>query len=390
MKNFSYPHMCFGIVVFLLLSWPVAVQAEDGQPFVTSRYETYQPRRDMVGQALDSYEQNRRVAVPRISENQAVNPAAENLSSVEILNEAVEREAPKTTTVARISESEYAVPGQEVAIRDPQKTMAQQFFDFNDPDNSLDIGLEVFDYSYREEGFMKVDGMMYGLRSEYAHRLRKPYKVGSYDELGKTVMHPTVVKADARVSGMRDGHYRSEGTGDMFDERHYSYELRAMAGYDYYLKNGFTATPYFGFGYRYLLDDNGGRRSTTGHWAYDRESEYFYVPIGVDLARRLTEKWSLKWNAEYDWFLSGRQRSHFEDDPNGIYTQTLSNRQPRGYGARTSVKLSREAELVDFFVEPFVRYWHIDPSKVDCTDEICGIEPNNRTEEYGLRMGVNF
>ncbi len=382
--------ICAG-TLFLCVFFPEAMNASAASrpSYVTSRYETYQPRKEVVGQALDAYEQ-KETSLPAV----AVEPV-EALSDVhssirETAPDPVVSAQPQAVTVARISDPEFSQPGEDAPIRDPKKTIAQQFFDLKDPNNSLDIGFEAFDYSYREEGFMKIDGTMYGLRSEYEHRFRKPYQVTSMEEMGKTVIHPTMFKVDARVSGMWDGHYRSEGTGDAFDEKHYSYEVRTMAGYDYYLKNGFTVTPYIGVGYRYLLDDNGGKRSTTGHWAYDRESQYYYVPIGFDLARPLSERWRLKWNAEYDWFMTGQQKSHFEDDPDGVYTQTLSNHQPSGYGARTSLKLSRQAEMMDLFLEPFVRYWHIEPSHVGCSDETCGIEPNNRTEEYGLRMGVNF
>ncbi len=407
------------LFILLFSTAPERLCAAAEPSYVTSRYEAFQPRRNVIGQALDSYEQNRSTAssrgsvqavqkgaavpvIPAAATAQAVSksesaqtaPTVQKVSArsaaADVGSVKPEVRDSKVTTVAHIAEPEYSIPGKEVAIRDPKKTLSEQFLDFNDPKNSMDVGLEVFDYSYREEGFMKVDGTMYGVRSEYAHRFREPYKVNSREELSKTVMHPTVIKLDARLSGMWNGHYRSRSTGEAFGEKHYSYELRAMGGYDYYLKHGLIATPYAGFGYRYLLDDNGGKRTTTGNWGYDRESQYYYIPIGIDLGRELSEKWKLKWNGEYDWFMTGQQKSHFEDDPYGNYTQMLSNPQPRGYGARSSVKLSRASELVDFFVEPFVRYWHIQPSAVSCTSETCGIEPNNRTEEYGLRMGVNF
>ena len=91
---------------------------------------------------------------------------------------------------------------------------------------------------------------------------------------------------------------------------------------------------------------------------------------------------------EYDWFLGGRQYSHLEDAPG--YSQTLYNKQSRGYGLRGAFKLAREGELLEFFIEPFVRYWHIEDSELNCSSELCGLEPNNRTEEYGARLGVKF
>ncbi len=45
---------------------------------------------------------------------------------------------------------------------------------------------------------------------------------------------------------------------------------------------------------------------------------------------------------------------------------------------------------VDFVMEPFARYWHIQDSDVSCTVDTCGLEPKNRTWEFGIRAGVRF
>ncbi len=354
--------------------------------FIARRYEIYTPREDTITDALDRAETVAPVRPARVPYVEPLDAAIVTMREHTLETAGT----PQAVTVGRISDQEGVPIGQDVPIREKGKTMADQFLDFDDPRNSFEMGTEAFDYSYREEGFMKVDGMMYGVTGEYTHRFRPAYQTRSVADLSETIMHPTMIRLDARASGMWDGNYRSEGSGEAVKEQHYAVETRAVAGYDYDFVCGTTVTPYMGLGYRYLLDDNGGRYTSTGNWGYDRESTYYYVPMGVEVVKPLSSKWSAQCRAEYDWFLSGQQRSHNEDDPNGNYTQTLVNRQTDGYGARGSLKLFREGESLDFFLEPFVRYWHIEDSKLNCTDETCGIEPNNRTHEYGLRMGVGF
>ncbi|HSW38934.1 MAG TPA: hypothetical protein VLL97_05520, partial [Acidobacteriota bacterium] len=45
--------------------------------------------------------------------------------------------------------------------------------DLNNDRNSLELGGEWFDYTYREEGLMKLDGDMYGVYAAYGHRFHE-------------------------------------------------------------------------------------------------------------------------------------------------------------------------------------------------------------------------
>lgn len=270
-----------------------------------------------------------------------------------------------------------------------QDSLAYRYCDLDNPQNELEVGSEIFDYSYREEGLMKLDGMMYGVFMDYQHRYSENPQVDSWGDFIGSNAKINLLMVDARLAGGGDIKYISEGTGEHEGEDHYAFETRVMGGCEFPWKSrGFVLVPYGGIGYRYVVDDNGGSQTTTGHWGYDRESHYYYIPLGIEAHKFYYNGWKTRLIMEYDWFLAGKQYSHLEDAPG--YSQTLYNEQTKGYGIRGALKLAKEGERFEFFIEPFVRYWHIDDSKYGQTSETAGIEPNNRTEEYGARVGVKW
>ena len=96
---------------------------------------------------------------------------------------------------------------------------------------------------------------------------------------------------------------------------------------------------------------------------------------------------------EYDLFLFGQQKSHLGDVWPG--TNTLSNDQDGGYGARSSFKLIKRYKSFSTYIEPFVRYWNIDDSDVETftvpgLGTGAGLEPANNTTEYGVKLGMRF
>ncbi len=272
----------------------------------------------------------------------------------------------------------------------PEDGFSYQYFNFKENSlNSAELGAEIFDYTYREEGFMKLDGSMVGVYGVYTHRFHENDPVNSLGEIFSGVERLNVLRLDSRYSRGSDIKYRSEGSGEKEDETHFAHETRVVVGADYPISGkDVTLTPYAGLGYRYLKDDNGGQQTTTGHWSYDRESKYVYIPLGIDIARTFERGWKTVVNLEYDIFVDGTQESHLGDVPG--YSETLSNDQNKGYGYRGSIKVIKETPSVNFVVEPFTRYWHIKDSDAGCTVDLCGLEPNNRTWEFGLKTGIQF
>lgn len=231
-----------------------------------------------------------------------------------------------------------------------------------------ELGPEISYIEYTEPGVMKDKGLMYGVAGSYTY----------HDNI--------MLKAEGRYSyGQVD--YSSYGTGSMDNIDDHIFELRGLAGLDYPTLTGGFFTPYIGIGYRYLNDNSSGRVTSTGAWGYERESNYIYSPVGVNLSTLLENDWTFAVTAEYDIFWYGKQISHLSD-VDGY--NDLENRQKRGQGYRSSVRFEKRS----FAIEPFIRSWRIEESEHEyfrCNGMICeGWEPKNYSEEYGINLLLRF
>lgn len=260
------------------------------------------------------------------------------------------------------------------------------------PKHSWDLGTEISYIKYKEPSVMEEKGMMYGLLGSYTYRGCVP--PADFDKW--------MLKAEGRFSyGQVD--YKNSGTLDNIDD--YILEFRGLGGYDFSFEAS-TLTPYIGIGYRYLNDDASGMTTSTGAVGYERESNYFYSPIGVEVITPLKNNWSVGAMLEYDIFWWGKQKSHLSDarlyNPIvGYYTfNDIENRQDKGYGIRGSIKFQKKGEKLDFVIEPYIRYWNIRKSKGVTTSTISenGLwiitgtfyEPKNNSTEIGCRLAVKF
>lgn len=257
------------------------------------------------------------------------------------------------------------------------------FFYFNSASAELfkeraaEVGAEISHISYEEPGVMEDKGMMYGVSGSY-----------TYHNPGPTFM----LKAENKFSyGQVD--YSSTSTGDMDDIDDFMYEIRGFGGYDFFPSQTLAITPYAGIGYRYLNDDSGGMTTTTGAKGYERESNYLYSPVGIEVTAGLENNWSLGGVIEYDLFWLGKQKSHLSDASAGF--GDLENDQNKGYGIRGAIKLQKKSDNIDFLIEPFIRYWNIAKSnESDVTYQGViigyGYEPKNNSTEIGLKLAINF
>ncbi len=243
--------------------------------------------------------------------------------------------------------------------------------------SEFEVGPELSWIKYKEPGVAEEKGFMYGVFGDYTARF--PSKV--------------VLGVDGRFSlGQVD--YDSNNTGSIDNIWDFIFEVKGDVGYDIAIMESTRLTPYVGLGYRLLRDELGGSSSTTGALGYDRQSQYFYLPIGVKTLTSLDNDWFLGLNAEFDVFLDGTQTSELGDAIGGL--DDLENDQNDGYGVRGSVKLAKKGDRFDFFVEPFVRYWHIDDSERSTVTfsgtpiGLVGIEPHNTSTEIGARVGIHF
>ncbi len=247
-----------------------------------------------------------------------------------------------------------------------------------------EIGADVYHAAYKEPGVMQEDGAMYGVRGAV--------------EVHDIIPGPVdMFRAEAGYAwGEQD--YSSDGTGEIDDIDVSVFEIRGLLGHDIHFSEA-VLTPYAGFGYRWKKDRAGGMVSTTGALGYDRESNYYYTPLGIVLIADLEKGWSIGGQIEYDLFWDGTQKSFFSE-LHPLNTD-LVNDQDEGYGIRASLKIARELDAALILVlEPFWRYWDIERSKPGVYEEYnafrrravqkTGYEPENNSSEYGLNVTLVF
>lgn len=236
---------------------------------------------------------------------------------------------------------------------------------------SADVGLAVSNITYKEPGVMREDGHLYGITGslvypvrDYQFRADVTWMTGSVDYMG---------------------------SGTIKDVTDRLFEIRGTVGRVFEL-TGWRSTPYMGLGYRYLFDGLGGKISSTGAAGYDRESRYYYVPIGAEFARQasiFSSDWRFAATVEYDYFWKGQQYSKLGSIAG---YEDIRNDQENGNGYRFSLRFSRALSGGNTFsIEPYMKYWHIEDSKI--TTDSAGrrwTEPNNTSREWGVRFAMGL
>ena len=274
------------------------------------------------------------------------------------------------------SESAYG----RVAV--PQKNT------FARPKHEFKAGIERYTYRYNEVvnggHFMHTRGYFKGYYGAYTFR---PVDM---DIIYKAMVD--VFRLELRYATGKDDYDGSIIYKGMKD---YTYEVRGVLGKDLNIGNDVRVMPYVGVATRYL--NNGLEAIQPG--GYNRESRYIYVPVGVEACWLPPQSWGLAGSLEYDHFLQGNQISHLEDVKTGSGVSAgydaLSNDQRKWFGARAEISLVKEWAHLKLSFGPFYRYWHIQDSNVaDITAGGAvigsGLEPDNVTKEFGLKMDLAF
>ena len=309
---------------------------------------------------------------------------------------------------------ETDIGGYNVVEYEIQKTKKKLLNIFNreNPFTTLRLGTEYFYFDYDEPAHGTTQGNFFGINGAYERRLRTNNHIKNMDDVihDKHKMNMfgfegSVAWGNVDINGDR---------GEIDDISSVIIDTRAYLGYDIPVKNAWL-TPFIGVGYRYAHTDEGIRPSPFV-WAFERETQYLYVPFGVKLHKDISKQWNFSALIEFDFLVWGQITSHLEDGGHSIVSASdgtphvldpLKNEQHEGYGIRGSVRFTRKAKKADFFVEPFFRYWHIDASdtkQYTSSDDgnitwywdqfhtlpITGIEPENDTTEYGIKAGVQF
>lgn len=239
--------------------------------------------------------------------------------------------------------------------------------------SEFDAGVQISHITYKEPDLMRESGIMYGVHAFYAKSFQ-----GLRWKIDGTLSRGEV----DYVGSLSDGTPLTvENIQDTM------FEARVAVGPTSFVYSDSYYLPYIGFGYRYLYDG-----ADVGPGGYRRESNYLYIPIGIEGVPFVREKWSAGFTLEYDLFLRGRQLSYLSDADPGF--SDMENEQTSGRGYRASLKFIRSGKH-DLVIEPFYKYWSIDESDTQIITYMgipyaYGYEPKNNSTEIGIKMLIRF
>ena len=190
---------------------------------------------------------------------------------------------------------------------------------------------------------------------------------------------PEVIRA-LYTTELGGGPAKYAGSGTLDGYFYYKFRAEAYIAYEYH-----DFSPFIGLGYRWLYDDSGGRITSTGFSSYDRQSQYFYLPVGA--IYEFTN--ALKIKAQYNYLVYGKQTSYLSDIQG--YSD-IENDQNNGWGVDFTLDY-RPFKNVGFY--SFFRYWEIDDSEttigfISGTAAFVAYEPQNQTVEAGLGISYKF
>jgi hypothetical protein len=249
-------------------------------------------------------------------------------------------------------------------------------------EKTFEIGPYFSTITYEEPGVMKEDGKMYGLSAALTWHNRD------------FVLFDTIRLEALGSLGKMDYTSPRSGSIDNIDDT--LFETRALLG-DVSRRGTTTLFSYIGFGYRNLKDKTGGLLTTTGYSGYDRESQYFYIPLVVGINANMDRGWSFDGVVEYDYFVKGKQRSCITQANNAVYTYSgdVINDQHDGYGLKFSMRFTkRMGNSASLAFEPFLNYWNVGMSDYTygtittggLTIPVAYYEPANNSTELGLKV----
>lgn len=230
------------------------------------------------------------------------------------------------------------------------------------------IGLSLSSYQYQEPGLMSSKGSKLGLDLNAT----------------KVLQNDRFMRGELRYAF---GSVDYNGSGSASGEPDWYIEARGLVGKDWAINDAVLAA-YTGIGYRYLFNDARGITST-GAVGYRRESNYFYLPIGIIHRMALNDRARLVGTLEYDHLLTGKQISRLSDA--GLGHDDVTNKQPSGYGLKLSVNYEKD----NWAIGPYAHFWNIGKSDLALVFQngipvSMGREPKNNTVEFGLKASQQF
>jgi hypothetical protein len=280
--------------------------------------------------------------------------------------------------------------GASKSFAQPSSTAADNYIYYapaNPPkEHAFELSQEDGYTSYKENGRLKKTGGFYGLNAVYT------YQPSAADDWMINIFH---VDMHGDYGSLKYNYYQH---GQINNANNYVAEPRIWIGKYLKINPFLDITPYAGFGYRWEFDQ---LHNEISDGSYDGgshvQNQYFYVPVGAQAGIHPADGWHLVLNGEYDFLAWDENTNYAYSFGSGISATdapkySLHTRQ--GYGIRGSIKIVKEGDVVNYFVEPYIRYWYIKlPDTVTYGQGVQAVTvqyTKNSTTEIGARLGVEF
>jgi hypothetical protein len=181
-------------------------------------------------------------------------------------------------------------------------------------------------------------------------------------------------------------------------------EARALTGKDV-IGQKWGWSPYTGLGLRHLSN---GTNGVSGY----RTDDYLYLPLGMTARTSVPSHGALSLNVEYDLLLHGWQRTRDSQLGGGFVPATptapaftvdgftdVSFAQSGGWALRASANYPVTSR---WSVEPYYVHWNVNASPVNyeiatftvnsvtARQQMGFYEPDNTTNEFGVKLGFHF
>ena len=350
------------------------------------------------------------------------------------------KDMPPKRTGEDVSSSEYrSASTRHRSTRSSSRDSALRLADPDRPKN-IEFGVQLSSFNYETDDDWpyyysriysvsnKVEkaGLLGGAFASYTWRSGdERLRVNSWGDLFKMGYRPTFARLelDAQAGEVS---YDSHATSELTGFQAWEVESRVLIGYDLNVRDN-PVTLYTGFGYRRFDDETGGYVDyfVYNYTQFTNKYSYYYLPLGLETQQKISPQWDLNLKFEGDFILDGSVQ-YYLSDIQGFYsgrdvrTDELLQLSPRnskskldgGFGLRSACQVIRKREDFNWFIEPFIEYWHIRRttpveahSKATNGSDYVSVyddpandyplykplyDPQHYTLETGVKLGVQF
>ena len=246
---------------------------------------------------------------------------------------------------------------------------------------NLDLGPDIRYLNYREPDYdIDITGLMYGVSGKFTY-----HGISNRDNYLMLGLDTQVLGGGLEYDGQtQSGTPLDESSDDWL------IETRALIGSEYFFGDDNILTLFTGIGYRYWNNE------VSGNAGYESEVQYWYAPIGIKTLGHLYKNWTAGMNAEFDFFLGGKVKSHLSDVNPDFNDPVVDQNTANGYGLGFSLHFTRDFERRNqsLRLKPYIRYWEIKESEKGKLrangNSVQFLEPENETISGGMRVSISF